>query len=68
MRKNLAKDEGIAPFMVFSDATLTQIAIKFPGNRMEFLEISGVGKQKLEKYGEIFLKEVRIYKNYNNTE
>ena len=62
MRKNLAKDEGIAPFMVFSDATLTQIAIKFPENSMEFLEISGVGKQKLEKYGEIFLKEVRNYK------
>ena len=62
MRKNLAKDEGIAPFMVFSDTTLTQIAIKFPENRMEFLEISGVGKLKLEKYGEIFLKEVRNYK------
>ena len=62
LRKDLAREEGIAPYMVFGDAALTQMAILLPSNRDEFLDINGVGASKLEKYGEVFLKEISSYR------
>jgi ATP-dependent DNA helicase RecQ len=62
LRKDLAREEGIAPYMVFGDAALTQMAILLPSNRDEFLDINGVGASKLEKYGEVFLKEISGYR------
>jgi ATP-dependent DNA helicase RecQ len=62
LRKDLAGEEGIAPFMVFGDATLTQLAILLPSTRSEFLDINGVGDKKLEKYGDVFLKEIADYR------
>ena len=61
LRKELAEAEGIAPFMVFGDAALTQMAIHLPRNRVDFLEINGVGEKKLEKYGAQFLQEINDY-------
>jgi len=58
LRKELSEEEGIAPYMVFGDAALTQMAIHLPKNRAEFLEINGVGQKKLDKYGEVFLREI----------
>jgi ATP-dependent DNA helicase RecQ len=62
LRKDLATEEGIAPFMVFGDASLTQMAILLPSTRDEFLEVNGVGEKKLEKYGDVFLKEIADYR------
>lgn len=62
LRKDLAREEGIAPYMVFGDAALTQMAILLPSNRDEFLDINGVGASKLEKYGDVFLKEISGYR------
>ena len=62
LRKDLAIDEGIAPYMVFGDAALTQMAVLLPTTRSEFLEINGVGEKKLEKYGGVFLKEINEYR------
>ena len=62
LRKDLAREEGIAPYMVFGDAALTQMAILLPSNRDEFLDINGVGAMKLEKYGDVFLKEISGYR------
>lgn len=61
LRRELATQEGVAPFMVFGDATLTQMAIHQPRNRVEFLEINGVGEKKLEKYSAPFLQEISGY-------
>ncbi len=61
LRRELADAEGVAPFMVFGDAALTQMAIHLPRNRVEFLEINGVGEKKLEKYSEPFLREINDY-------
>jgi ATP-dependent DNA helicase RecQ len=58
LRKRLADQEKVPPFVIFSDASLVEIAATLPENEMEFLLISGVGKYKLEKYGEIFLREI----------
>jgi len=62
LRNDLATEERIAPFMVFGDASLTQMAILLPSNRAEFLEVNGVGEKKLEKYGDVFLKEIADYR------
>ena len=62
LRKDLAREEGVAPFMVFGDAALTQMAILLPSSRAEFLEVNGVGEKKLEKYGDVFLKEITGYR------
>jgi len=62
LRKDLAREEGVAPFMVFGDAALTQMAILLPSSRAEFLEVNGVGEKKLEKYGDVFLQEIAGYR------
>ncbi len=54
-RKALADRDGVPPFVVFSDATLRDMARKRPRNRMEMLSVSGVGQVKFERYGEPFL-------------
>lgn len=56
LRKQIAEQDEVPPFVVFSDATLADMADKQPTNRMAFLEVSGVGATKLERYGERFLQ------------
>ncbi len=58
-RKALADRDGVPPFVVFSDATLRDMAGKRPRNRMEMLGVSGVGQVKFERYGEAFLSVLR---------
>ena len=56
LRREIADREGIAAYMVFSDATLRDMAAKLPRNAEELLDVSGVGNFKLEKYGRDFLQ------------
>jgi ATP-dependent DNA helicase RecQ len=60
-RRRLAEQRGIAPFMVFHDATLRAMAIEQPRNASELLQISGVGQGKLDNYGEAFLEVIRSH-------
>ena len=46
------------PYMVFSDATLRAMVRRRPANVEELLEVSGVGRAKLQRYGDAFLEEV----------
>ncbi|WP_158734923.1 DNA helicase RecQ [Alteribacillus sp. YIM 98480] len=65
MRKEravIAKQQGIAPYMVFSDRTLLDICAYLPADKTQLLQIKGIGKQKLESYGEVFLDIVNSYK------
>jgi len=55
VRKRLADESNVPPFVVFSDKTLKDMCAKRPKNDKEFLDVSGVGENKLEKYGEAFL-------------
>lgn len=55
LRKEIANKEHIAPYIVFSDTTLIEMAEKKPKNRWEMLKIKGVGNQKFNNYGEKFL-------------
>jgi superfamily II DNA helicase RecQ len=58
LRRRLANEEGIPPYMVFHDSSLKEMAARFPENRVEFRSIEGVGDRKLEKYGDLFLREI----------
>ncbi|WP_338753221.1 DNA helicase RecQ [Bacillus sp. FJAT-52991] len=56
LRKQLAQEAGVPPFVIFSDSTLQDMCTRLPQSDEEFLTVSGVGSSKLEKYGEAFLQ------------
>ena len=59
LRRRIADEEGMPAFVVFTDAALRDMAEKMPVTEAEFLEVSGVGLAKLQKYGKVFLKKIR---------
>jgi ATP-dependent DNA helicase RecQ len=60
LRFEIARREGLPAYIVFSDATLRDMAVKRPHTNEEFLEVSGVGTMKLERYGKAFLDCISI--------
>ncbi|MCR9036964.1 RecQ family ATP-dependent DNA helicase [Tractidigestivibacter montrealensis] len=58
LRKQLADEYHVLPYMVFSDATLRAMVRRRPANVEELLEVSGVGRAKLQRYGDAFLEEI----------
>jgi ATP-dependent DNA helicase RecQ len=58
VRRRLADEAGVPAYLVFSDATLTEMVTRRPATPAELLDISGVGPKKLETYGEVFLAAV----------
>ncbi|MGE7666903.1 DNA helicase RecQ [Ureibacillus composti] len=63
LRREIAEREGVPPFVVFSDKTLRDMCEKQPIDEVGFLEVSGVGQNKLEKYGELFISSIREFVN-----
>ena len=61
LRRELADEKNVPAYIVFSDATLIDMCQKRPKNTEELLEVSGVGKVKLELYGDKFLQLLRAY-------
>ncbi len=61
LRKRLAEQDRVPPFVVFSDATLAEMASRRPRDDQSFLAINGVGQRKLERYGEDFLALLMDY-------
>jgi ATP-dependent DNA helicase RecQ len=61
LRRELADERKVPPYVIFSDATLREMAQKRPGNRTTFAQISGVGSQKLEAYATIFTRVIASY-------
>ena len=58
LRSEIAKEEEIPAYLVFSDKTLKELERARPTTEMEFLEISGVGQRKLEVYGDAFIDAI----------
>ena len=58
LRSRIAREEGIPPYIVFSDKPLEHMCVVRPKNREEMLNVTGVGEYKFEKYGEQFLAEI----------
>ncbi|MEA2101113.1 MAG: DNA helicase RecQ [Thermodesulfobacteriota bacterium] len=65
LRKQLADSAGVPPFVIFSDTSLAQMATSLPASAEAFHEIHGVGKHKLEKYGTVFMDEIRRFTSQN---
>ena len=66
LRMQIAKENNIAPFIVFSDASLKQMATYFPTDAENMLKIEGVGLNKLVKYGNKFIEAILDYVSKNN--
>jgi len=58
-RRELAEQQGVPPYVIFHDRTLAAMAVHRPLSPEAFLRLGGVGERKLEKYGEIFMAEIR---------
>ncbi|MCI8660529.1 MAG: DNA helicase RecQ [Lachnospiraceae bacterium] len=56
LRLEIAREEKVPPYIVFSDKTLVHMCVVKPNTKEEMLRVSGVGEFKFEKYGERFLK------------
>ena len=61
LRRDLAQQAGVPPYVVFHDATLREMAALRPASLDAMGEITGVGKRKLEAYGEAFLAVIRQF-------
>ena len=61
LRAEVAREEKVPPYIVFSDKTLVQMCIEKPTNKNAMLKVSGVGEFKFEKYGERFLEVIRSW-------
>ena len=66
LRSKLAKEAGIPAYVVFSNATLTDMAKKRPKNLSAFKKVSGVGELKAAWYGSAFLKRIRQFEEENS--
>lgn len=58
LRLVIAKEEGMPPYIIFSDKTLIDMCVKMPKDKREMLAVSGVGENKFKKYGQRFLEEI----------
>ncbi len=59
LRKQIADEQNVPPYIIFSDKSLMEMAAMLPENHVDFLKIHGVGEHKLKKYGPAFINEIR---------
>jgi len=65
LRKQLADERGVPPYIVFSDVSLRQMARFYPVQEKELSRVSGVGERKLREFGEAFLREIAAHLQSN---
>jgi ATP-dependent DNA helicase RecQ len=58
LRKKMAEESGVPPYVIFGDAALVEMSRERPRNEIEFLGINGVGQVKLERHGRAFLEVI----------
>ncbi|CAK9886410.1 MAG: ATP-dependent DNA helicase RecQ [Candidatus Erwinia impunctatus] len=61
LRKAIADEENIPPYVVFNDATLIEMAEQLPDTNAALLSVNGVGQRKLERFGQAFLTVIRAH-------
>jgi len=61
LRRRIAEEQHVPPFIIFTNATLRDMAIKRPKTRMEMLSVDGVGESKMERYGMRFMLAIQKY-------
>ncbi len=68
LRKKIAKDKGLPPFVIFQDPSLEDMAIHYPITIEEMQNMTGVGAGKAKRYGTEFCKLIKVYVNENEIE
>ncbi|MCK5416567.1 DNA helicase RecQ [Candidatus Parcubacteria bacterium] len=68
IRKILAEENNVPPYVIFSDKSLQEMAYYFPNNKANFKQISGVGELKFKKFGDIFIETISGFSAENNIE
>ena len=61
LRRSLAEEQHVPPFIIFTNATLRDMAVKMPSTRSEMMRVDGVGVGKMDRYGDMFLRVIREY-------
>lgn len=65
LRKTIADEEDLPPYVVFNDASLVEMAEMLPTSYGEMLAVNGVGQKKLEKYADVFLDVIQEHLTYH---
>ena len=68
LRRRLAEERNVPPYVVFGDVPLRHMAASYPQSREEFARIHGVGEAKLDEYGPEFVEVIRGYVEANGVE
>ena len=66
LRKEISEELEVPPFVVFSDATLKDMCVKYPLDESDMLNVTGVGEYKAKKYGNIFIEKIKEHVEKNN--
>ncbi|MBR9701430.1 ATP-dependent DNA helicase RecQ [Candidatus Pacearchaeota archaeon] len=66
LRKQIANERNVPPFVIFGDFSLQEMAYYLPNNKEGLLEINGVGEHKLKDFGYLFLEAINEYLKENN--
>jgi ATP-dependent DNA helicase RecQ len=61
LRKRIADERGVPPYVIFPDSTLRQLASALPSDHVSFRSIHGVGSRKAEQFGDAFLREITTF-------
>ena len=66
LRKRIAKEKGLPPYIIFQDPSLEEMAIKYPINQQELSQITGVSASKAVRYGKPFIEQIEKYVEEND--
>jgi ATP-dependent DNA helicase RecQ len=68
LRKEVAQEHGVPPYIIFQDISLEDMSIHYPVSLQELEQMTGVGKGKAEKYGKKFIEIIKKYVEENEIE
>jgi ATP-dependent DNA helicase RecQ len=62
LRREVAEQRNVPPYIIFTDVTLRHLAARQPKNEEEFAELPGVGERKLRDFATVFLSAIQAWK------
>ncbi|HCM77652.1 MAG TPA: DNA helicase RecQ [Cytophagales bacterium] len=68
LRKNIAKEKDLPPYVIFQDPSLEEMATTYPTTKEELASVNGVGMGKVQKFGKSFLELIKEYVEENDIE
>jgi ATP-dependent DNA helicase RecQ len=68
LRKKIAKEKGLPPYVIFQDPSLEEMATTYPTSKEDLAQVNGVGMGKVNKFGKEFLEVIQKYVDENDIE